>query len=147
MALPTNTTLYGKVPSKPVTNKVSLKISKITGFKYPPTETNANGYFSKASGFDLIKTSLSNLIKTNKGERFMLPEFGCNASRYLMEPLDQTTFNEIRKEIQESISRYLSKVSIKKLQVFDTRQNGINIKLFCTYKDEEFVKFDQQIRL
>ena len=147
MAIPTNTTLYGKVPSKPVTNAVTLKISKIIGFKYPPPQTSSNGYFSKSSGFDLVKTSLSNLIKTSRGERFMLPEYGCNASRYLMEPLDQTTFNEIRKEIQESVSRYLSKVSIKKLQVFDTRQNGINIKLFCTYKDEEFVKFEQEIRV
>lgn len=144
MAIPTTTTIYGKVPVNPVSNRVTLKISRSYGFKYPPTE---DSYFTKASGFDLIKTSLSNLIKTQRGERFMLPEFGCNLNRYQMEPIDQTTFNEIRKEIQESIGRYLSKVSIKKLQVFDTRQNGINIKLFCTYRDEEIAKFETEIRV
>lgn len=146
MALPTTTTIYGKVPVKPVANRITLKIDKAAGFKYPPEESS-NGYFAKQSGFELIKSSLRNLIKTQRGERFMLPEFGCNLNKYQMEPIDETTFNEIRKEIQESISRYLSKVSIRKLQVFDTRQNGINVKLFCTYKDEEFVKFDTQIRI
>lgn len=147
MAIPLTTTVYGKSPLNPTKNTTTKKVEKLTGFAYPFEENPKRGYYSKSNGIELLRANLRQLIRTEKGERFMLPEYGCNLKRFLMEPLDETTFNEVKNTIKESIARYLGKVQITKLQVFETASGAINIKLFCSYKDEEFTRFETEIRI
>jgi phage baseplate assembly protein W len=142
MALPNQTIVYGKLIPPIPKNTTTLKISKEVGFKYPILLTSNRGYFSKSSGVSLIRSNLIQLIKTAKGERFMLPEYGCNLKNYLMEPLDETTFNEVKTQIQESIARYLKQVSVIKLQVFETDTSIMNVKLVCSIRDEDLLNFE-----
>ena len=61
------------------------------------------GFLKKCSDIEVVKSSLIQLLLTAKGERLMLPNYGTNLRKYLMEPLDQATFTSIKKEIQQSI--------------------------------------------
>lgn len=145
MALPTTTLVYGKeLPNNTISNLTS-KFKKTIGFKYPIEEDSKRGYFSKETGINLIRNNLANLIKTEKGERFMLPNYGCSVTKYLMEPLDEATFAEVKKEIYEAITTYLSKVSISKLQIFEDSGDTARINLFCTTRDEDSVTFQTTI--
>ena len=74
MAIPTSTTTYGKIIAPATRNDVSLKTSKTTGFSYPILLTPGKGYFSKSSGAALLKSMVSTLVRTERGERFMLPD-------------------------------------------------------------------------
>lgn len=147
MAIPTTTTVYGSVIPNRSKNDTTLKTQKITGLKYPLDASPKKGYYSKQSGFDLIKSSLRSIIRTSRGERFMLPDFGCNLKRFLMEPIDQTTFSLIKDDIVTSIGKYLVKVKIDKLQILETRSNTLNVKLFCSVKDNAVVNFDVNIEV
>lgn len=147
MAIPTSTTTYGKIIPKVFKNQVSSRIDKLQGFKYPVASTNGKGYYSKSSGIDLIKSSLKALLKTSRGERFMLPNYGCNAKRYLMEPLDEVTFTAIKDEVTDAINRYLKEVVLLKLQAFRTSSDAINIKIFCKMRDAESINFDLSLDL
>lgn len=147
MAIPTTTLLYGKVIPAKASRDATLKDNKITGLVYPPPSTPGKGYFSKSSGLGLIRSSLTSLIKTDRGERFMRPDYGCNLRKFLMEPLDQTTFGLIKEEIEISVRRYLRSVSIGKIQAFETKSNNINVKLFASVKDAAGSNFNVGIRI
>lgn len=142
MTLSDNITVYGKtIPPKP-RNIVNLKLQKNTGFKYPLEADPSRGYFSKETGLALVKNNLRNLLRTEPGERFMLPQYGCGLRKYLMEPLDEVTFSQVRDTIKNSIYKYLSKVSILKLSVFEQSDATIKVNLVCNLKDTEIINFN-----
>jgi len=147
MTIPEETDIYGSlIGSKPKTN-VTLKDAYVKGFKYPIKAENSNGYFSKASGMNLVKNMLSSFVRTNRGERFMLPDFGADLQKYLMEPLDQSTFKLLKDEIESSVGKYLDILQIDKIQVFETRSSNLIAKLFVSLRDSQAVNFNVEVRI
>jgi phage baseplate assembly protein W len=53
---------------------------------------------------DAVKNSLSNIFRTMRGSRRMVPLFAINIYNYLFEPLDEITALEIGNEIFTSIT-------------------------------------------
>lgn len=147
MAISDNVTVYGKKTDNIPRNIIKLKLEKEIGFKYPLEANPKRGYFSKITALELYRANLKQLIRTNKGERFMLPDYGCSLNEYLMEPLDSLTFEEIKTDIYNSISKYLDKISISKLQITENKQSGLNVKLFCTLRDEAMTKLEVEIEV
>lgn len=147
MVLPNNTVVYGKAPANITAKAVTSKLDKQIGFKYPIESDPKKGYFSKLTGLKLIRANISQLLRTEKGERFMLPNYGCDLRKYLMEPMDQTLFNQIRKDILDSIGRYLNTVTVSKIQVFETKTNQLAIKLACQILDEQLISFDAGVQI
>lgn len=135
MAIPTQTSIFGRVIPNSSKNIVSNRSNKDTGFKYPILDDGGK-YLTKSSGIELIKSQVKNLIKTIRGERFMLPNFGCNLKRFLMEPVDDALFDEIKSDIEISVTKYLSKLQLNKIQVFSSGDgNVVNVKLFLSVKE------------
>ena len=147
MAIPSTTTVHGSVIPAKASRDVTNKDFKIKGFSYPLVATPGSGDFSKSSGLILVKSMLTNLIKTQRGERFMLPDYGVNLRRFLMEPLDEATFGLIKEEITLSVRRHLKFLSLTKVQAFETRGGGINVKLFCSLKDAQANNFEVGVRI
>ena len=147
MAISNNGTTYGKVAPSVIQKATVLKDPRLQGLNYPIPKNPKNGYFSKSTNLELVKSNLTSLIKTERGERFMRPDYGCNLRKFLMEPLDETTFSLIKEEIVTSIRRYLSTVSIGKLQVFETRSGQLKVNLFCSVKDAIASAFNVGVRV
>ena len=80
--------------------------------------------FSRSSGLNMIKNSVHQLLLTERGERIMLPNYGCNLRKYLFQPLDESTFQSIRREIEISFRNYIVGAKIAKLGVFPTGDAG-----------------------
>ena len=147
MPISNNVKRYGTVSPRLLQRATVLKDPSLQGLKYPINTNPKNGYFSKATNLELIKSNLQSLIRTERGERFMRPDYGCNLRRFLMEPLDEATFSMIKEEIVISISRYLSTVSLGKVQVFETRGGQLKVNLFCSVKDAISAAFDVGVRI
>jgi len=152
MSKPTSTTVYGTVVTNPTKSIIKSKVDKLTGFKYPIDKEPLRGYFSKHTGKNLIVNMLKTLLRTYKGERFMLPNYGCNLKDYLMEPLDQTTFQNVRDSVYTSVKNYLKVVNLIKLQVFERQSsfglnNVMDVKLFCSIKGETNNNIEVNIKI
>lgn len=147
MSLPDDTDIYGKLIPPDSQKKVTLKSTYVKGFKYPIKPTGNNGYFSKSSGLELVKNMISSFIRTNRGERFMITDYGANLQKFLMEPLDQTTFTLIKDEVETSVRKYLGFLKLNKLQVFETRSGNLNVKLFVGLKDSQAANFNVEVRI
>ena len=147
MAIPETTNIYGKVLADKARKEITLKDPVVQGFKYPIVPNSGRGYFSKATGMDLMKNMIKSFIRTNRGERFMLPDYGADLRKYIMEPLDQATFKLIRDEIESSVRKYLDVVQINKIQVFETRNSNLIVKLFAGLVDSESINFNVEVKI
>jgi phage baseplate assembly protein W len=147
MTISNNVTTYGKSLPIEATKTVDNKQSELAGMRYPIPKNPERGYFSKAVNASLVSTGLRDIIKTERGERFMLPDYGCNVRSYLFEPLDQGTFLSIKDEITTSIRKYLKKVSIGKLQVFNSDESELKIFLYCAYDNAQIPYFRVGVRV
>ena len=80
---------------------LSFKDLNITFKKHPVTDDVVVSRDASA-----IKQAIVNLLLTNKGERLMNPGYGSNIRRYLFEPLDYGTANQIKGNIYIKIKLY-----------------------------------------
>jgi len=139
--------VYGKVAPRSVSQTVDAKDAELAGLRYPIPKTPERGYFSKAVNANLVNSGLRDIIRTERGERFMRPDYGCNVSNFLFEPLDEGTFLAIKDEVTTSIRKYLKKVSIGKLQVTKSGETGLRIFLYCAYDNAQIPYFRVGVRV
>ncbi len=124
MAANLTTNIYGKIQERYNIQPVRSQKQEIYGLQYPLGSKVNGGIFSKSSGINMIKNSVEQLLLTERGERVMLPNYGCNLRKYLFQPLDESTFQGIRNEIETSFRNYIVGARIAKLAVFPLGEAG-----------------------
>jgi len=143
----TVTTVYGQAPSYWTQKTITSKEPKIIGLAFPVGNVSGN-YFRFASDIELIKNQLQQILLTERGERVMLPNFGCNLRRYIFAPLDEITFDAIKEEVSWSIVQYTKGIKLMKIGVFSIDSSigpeGLNgLKVILTLKlDYSNIIFD-----
>lgn len=79
-----------------------------------------------------VKTSLTNMFQTKKGEKIYTPEFGFNIYKYVFEPVSSFRAKLIGEEILREIETYEPRVRVEKVYVeplFDDHQYNITLIL------------------
>ena len=80
-----------------------------------------------------IKQAIVNLLLTNKGERLMNPDYGSDIRRYLFEPLDYGTANQIKGNIRDTIERFEPRISVLRISCSPNyNDNGFDVEM--TYR-------------
>lgn len=125
MAFNQQVNVYGQVPPSYYNEGPVSKKTEVYGLNFPlGSDVEKGGYFKKISGVKMVRAAIRQLLLTERGERVMLPEFGCNLRKFLFSPLDENTFTAIKDEIRTSFQRYIVGASIVKLAVFPTGDTG-----------------------
>jgi hypothetical protein len=81
MAANTTTNIYGQLQTDFILESPKVHKRDIKGFQFP-AGINSNSYFCRNTGVDLIKGAVKQLLLTERGERLMLPNYGCNLRSY-----------------------------------------------------------------
>ena len=139
--------IFGKTPPRSIARTVDIKDPELAGMRYPLPKEPARGYFSKAVNTELVNSGLRDVIRTVRGERFMLPDYGCNVRNFLFEPLDEGTFLSIKDDITTSIRKYLKKVTIAKLQVTKQGESDLRVILYCAFDNAQIPYFRVGVRV
>lgn len=104
---------------------LSFKDLNITFKKHPVTDDVVVSRDASA-----IKQAIVNLLLTNKGERLMNPNYGSDIRRYLFEPLDYGTANQIKGNIRDTIERFEPRISVVRLKAsLNYDDNGFDITM------------------
>jgi phage baseplate assembly protein W len=149
MAANQTVNIYGTSPPTQVTYKETQQNRDIFGLNFPlGANRTTGGFFHKSSGIGLIKDAVQQLLRTERGERILLPKFGCNLRKYLFQPLDETTFESIKNEILFSFNRYIVGAKIVKISVIPYGDlgpaggNSLRVTLILKLLEEELATFD-----
>lgn len=104
------------------------------------------GDFKRISDLNVILNSWNNILLTPRGTYLHDPEFGSDLYKYVFEPADETTVENVKREIVERITIYDNRALIESINV--TIQNDgkrFNVKVYVNYQGEKGildVKFD-----
>jgi|TARA_R100000458_G_C8105308_1_gene130337 phage baseplate assembly protein W len=88
------------------------------------------------------KSNLRNLVLTNRGERVMHPEFGCDIWASLFNNITPQLLNAIKDNIYRQVSIWLSYINLLDVRVQQTKENEnrVNIKLTYALYDDSINK-------
>lgn len=102
-----------------------------------------NKHSFRLSDVDIVKRDLLNHIFTKRGERYMMPSFGTTIPDLVFEPLDDTTVEEVRTQLNY-VFNYDPRVKLIDLNVFAVPDlNGIIASAVLQYIELDVVnRFD-----
>jgi len=92
-----------------------------TGWGFPPTFDNTTNKVAMSSDEADIQLSLQILLSTRKGERVMLPDYGCNLNEMLFEPMNTTFKSYISEMIRTAILYYEARIDLNSLLIDDSQ--------------------------
>ena len=97
-----------------------------TGWSFPPTfNRDTKGVDMTSDELD-IQRSLEILLSTRKGERVMLPDYGCNLDEMLFEPMTTTFKSYMSELISTAILFYEARIQLQSVTIDDSNDvNGI----------------------
>lgn len=153
MAANQTVTVYGRKPPTYTTDGPTSKKKEVCGLNFPLGSSPDGGIFSRTTGVNLIKAAVHQLLLTERGERIMLPNFGCNLRKYLYQPLDENTFESIKREIQYSFKNYIVGAKINKLAVFPLGDlgpaggNSLKVILSLILDSADLETFDVEVNI
>lgn len=88
------------------------------GMVFPYKESEKGQLFELTnSTTEAIKSQLRHLLLTKKNTRYYRPEFGIDLIRYVYEPLDDATSNNIKQEIISTVLNRLYGVKVKDIDI------------------------------
>jgi phage baseplate assembly protein W len=84
---------------------------------------------------DQTKSNLINLLLTNKGERIMNPEFGCDLGTVLFEGITDDTKETIKSLINTKVSIFVPEIQLTEILVENAPQyNNNSVSVTVKYK-------------
>jgi len=118
--------------------------------KFPINDDTVGGGLLKLNKTtkDALTSNLLLLLLTERGERYYMPNYGTNLLKYIFEPSDDITVNDIRDDLDESVSKYIPNLRITNVSFdwFDKKNNQninegteqLNLKIDFVYNEDAF---------
>lgn len=126
---------------------LDLQPSKAVGVDLPYTSPAVFNQTYQTK--DAIKANLINYFLTNKGERYMNPNFGSNIRKLLFDNITEERLDEIKTLVGEDIERYFPRVSPSEIQV-TSQPDTYLVTFYMSYsirdtniEDELIINFEQ----
>jgi phage baseplate assembly protein W len=92
-----------------------------TGWSFPPTFDNTTNKVAMTSDEADIQLSLQILLSTRRGERVMVPDYGCNLDEMVFEPMNTTFKSYISEMIRTAILYYEPRIDLNSLLIDDSQ--------------------------
>ena len=99
------------------------------GIKYPFTKESYEGFFVDANATlkDKVRSQLLHIIFTPKGQRLRNPEFGTDLIKYIFEMNDTDSWESVKNEISDAVSKYLPNVVMRGISVMQSTEESSEI--------------------
>ena len=128
-------------------NPLDLQPTKAVGIDIP---LSGNAVFNSTyETKDALKANLLNYFLTNKGERFLNPNFGSNLRSLLFENINNSKLLEIEELVKEDLKVFFPRIKPTQLQL-SSDQDTNTVVFFLKYalidsniNDEVVINFEQ----
>lgn len=103
------------------------------GISYPFTNKDYQKYFLDLNDDEKgkVRGQIMHVIFTPKGQRLREPEFGTDLIRYIFEPNDELTWEEVKNNISDAVQTYVPGAILNNIQVAqpDDERNSIYVRI------------------
>jgi phage baseplate assembly protein W len=103
------------------------------GWAFPPRFTPSAGTAEMVSGLADIEQSLGILLRTGIGERLMRPDYGCDLTDLLFEPVDAALVARVEDRVKTAILYHEPRIDLLGLEMTALDQ-GATVILTLTYR-------------
>lgn len=110
-------------------------IKQYFGVKYPFTYKNEENYYIDLNQTidDGLLSEILHVILTPKGQRIRMPNFGTNLIKFIYEPNDSQTWDNINNEVSNSISTFVPNAKLNNIQIIQDENDDNRISLYLDY--------------
>lgn len=93
-----------------------------------------------------LVSDLKLLLYTKKGQRYYMPDYGTNLEKFIFEPEDQTTEDQIIADLRQSVRDYMPEITINTVNFYtnenegysELKDNELRVLVGFTYADDVF---------
>jgi len=103
------------------------------GIFFPFTESETEFIKQTTTTNDEIRSSLTHLLLTNKGERYYKPDFGTNLRNFIFNPNDSTTYDAMKEEVKTAVTKYFPQLQITDIIINTIPDNEKKVNLQIKY--------------
>jgi phage baseplate assembly protein W len=120
---------------------------KYINIKFPIEDDPINNFLFRRNNTtkEALLSNLTLLLLTNRWERYFNPLYGTDLLRYVFEQNDDIVRLEIENEIKQTVSRYIPKLIINRIDFAkpdEKSENSLDILINFTYTDDVFSETD-----
>lgn len=98
-------------------NPIDSELNVALGLDLPMSTPTGTGFQQNYLTIDQAVANAKNLLRTEPGERVMLPQFGCGLRRTLFEQLTDQALIELESRIRNNFATFLPYIFINELQI------------------------------
>jgi len=96
-------------------NPIDLETNVALGLDLPMSTPSGTGFQQNYFTIDQALANAKNLLRTEPGERIMLPQFGCGLRRTIFEQLTEEAVDTLNTRILQNFATFLPYIFIKEL--------------------------------
>jgi len=104
-----------------------------TGWKFP-IKVNARGGLSYSKNERDIEEAIWIILGTAKGERLMVPDFGCGIHNLVFAPINPTTIGDIRHHVREALSKWEPRIEVLQINVEQDKEKKSMLLIRVDYR-------------
>lgn len=104
-----------------------------TGWRFP-IRVNNRGGLSYSTGEEDIEEAVWIILGTLKGERLMLPDFGCGINDLVFAPLNPTTIGDIGYHVKESLIQWEPRIDVLNVRVEQEKEEPNKLLIRVDYR-------------
>lgn len=98
-------------------NPIDLETNVALGLDLPMVDSLGTRFKQNYLSIDQAVANAKNLLKTEPGERPMLPQFGCGLRKTLFEQLTDEAVEALRNRIEQNFATFLPYIYISELNI------------------------------
>lgn len=114
-------------------NKLGEFYNEVPGSNFSLKDIDSNldgrGDLRELHDIDVIINSISKILNIQKGTYLFDPEFGVGLHKYLFEPADQKTYDNISREVKNAVYNYEKRAKILVDIKFFSNKRGFVINI------------------
>lgn len=120
-------------------NPIDLEPDVAVGIDLPMSKPTGADFQLNYTTIDQAVANAKNLLLTDKGERIMLPTFGCDLKKTLFENISEDTIETLRENILTNFATFLPYIFINELTITDDADNNkLFIKMVISLQGNQF---------
>ena len=104
------------------------------GWRFPPDVDPRQGTAAMIEGEPDVEEAVRIILETAKGERVMLPTYGCELNRLMFQPNDDTTAGLAIHYVRKALLRWEPRVEILKLDAGRSAEDPGRLDIALHYR-------------